>query len=293
MAHTRRLDLNQNLALLRAFQIDLDYFDYEYDDIITRQSSAILLEEDNDALEVYRMANQGGSCTTNRDCWIQAVDNDVGNREQIIRNSEAILLRILPNFANANKAEISGVDISTSYTFDTGIGTWRIGLQAAYLDEYKVEVPNSAGGVTVFDAVGNYNSRNPVARPLPEWRFNTTLNWNWNNHRAFAIVRYVDEIESDISAGTRGFFAATATLGGNTDVAKDLADTKIEDMTTLDVQYTYSFGEFSVLNDSSISLGVMNITNEEAPVVGVVTAYDGRLHDGRGRMWFLRLNGSM
>ena len=72
---------------------------------------------------------------------------------------------------------------------------WRLGLQAAWLEEYDVEVPNRAGGVTVFDAVGNYNSGNPVARPLPEWRINGTLNWNYNNHRVFLIVKYVDSLD--------------------------------------------------------------------------------------------------
>ncbi len=290
-------------GIFEGFQIDVDYWDYDYDDIITRQSSATLLSEDNDALHAYAAANgctdqltpdsDPGTGSACRPQWIAGVDAGEGNREQIIRNPEAVLLRILPNFENANSADISGVDINTSYTFDSGIGNWRIGLQAAYMDEYKVEVPNSAGGITEFDGVGNYNSQNPVARPLPEWRINTTLNWNWNNHRAFLIVRYVDDIESDIPSGTRGFFAATAALAGNNSVASDLTDTKIEDMTTADIQYTYSFGERGILQNSAVSLGVMNFTNEDAPNIAVVTAFDGRLHDGRGRMWYLRLNGSM
>ena len=47
-----------------------------------------------------------------------------------------------------------------------------------------------------------------------------------------------------------------------------------------------------VLRNSAVTVGVMNFTNEEAPIIANVTAYDGRMHDGRGRMWFLRLNGS-
>ena len=278
---------------LEGLQLDVDYYKYDFDDIITRQSSSTLLSEDNAALEAYRAANQGVSCATNRECWIDAVDAGVGNREQIIRNPEAVLLRILPDFENANSADIGGVDIDTSYTFDSGIGNWRIGFQAAYLDEYDVDVPNTAGGTTKFDAVGNYNSQNPVARPLPEWRFNTTVNWSYNNHRAFLIVRYVDEIDSDVPAGTRGFFAATAALAGNNSVSQDLQDDKIEDMTTADIQYTYSFGETGFLQNTAVSLGVMNFTNEEAPAIAVVTGYDGTLHDGRGRMWFMRLNASM
>lgn len=285
-------------GFLEGFALDVDYFHYDYDDIITRESSSTLIAEDNAALAAYAAANLGGSCATLNDCYIQAIDPDlpggpVGNREQVIRNGQAIMVRLLPNFANANKAEISGIDINTSYTFDTGIGMWRLGLQSAWIEKYEVDVPNSAGGVTTFDAVGNYNSTNPVARPLPEWRVNGTVNWSFNNHRVFLIVKYVDGIESDVPAGTRGFFAATARLAGNDSVADELGDTKIQSMTTADLQYSYSFGQMSLLQDSTLSLGIMNLTNEEAPVVGVVTAYDGRLHDGRGRMWYLRFKGAL
>ncbi len=281
-------------GVLEGLQLDVDYFHYDYEDIITRQPASNILDEDNAALDAYRLANQGVSCDSNRECWIAGMNAGVGNRAQVIRNSQAVLLRILPNFENANDASVSGLDVTASYTFDTGIGTWRVGAQSAWIEEYEVEAPSIDGTtVNTFDAVGNYNSTNPVARPLPEWRINGTLNWTLNNHRAFLIVRYVDSLESDIAAGTRGFFAATAALAGNQDVADDLGDTHIESMTTADIQYTYSFGDVAFLNDSSVSLGVMNVTNEEAPAIGVVTAYDPTLHDGRGRMWFLRLNGSL
>ena len=96
-----------------------------------------------------------------------------------------------------------------------------------------------------------------------------------------------------VSGGTRGFFAATAALGGNGHLSSDMLDTKIESMTTADMQYTYSFGSRGILNDSSVTLGVMNFTDEEAPIIANVTGYDGTLHDGRGRLFFLRIGGSM
>jgi outer membrane receptor protein involved in Fe transport len=280
-------------GFLEGFQIDLDWFDYQYDDIITREPSQVLVDADNAALNAYRDANLGGSCATDRECWIDGMNAGVGNREQVIRNEQAILLRVLPDFANANGADISGLDINTSYSFDSGIGNWRVGLQAAWIETYDVE---SASGV-VSDGVGNYNQNNAVARPLPEWRVNGTLNWSYNNHRAFLIVKYVDSLITDVSPGTTRFFATTAGMAGNTGVQEDLLkqadDGKIPSMTTADIQYTYSFGELGILRNSAISLGIMNFTNEEAPAIGLVTAYDGTLHDGRGRMWFLRLNGSM
>ena len=271
---------------LEGLSIDLDYYNYDYEDIITRESSATLLAEDNAAISAYVAANPGatlaqGAVMANR------------NFDQIVRNSSGILLRILPEFANANGAEISGLDINASYRFDNDWGNWRVGVQAAWVETYDVEVVNSSGGTTTFDGVGNYNSTNPVARPLPEWKVNASLNWSMDKHRVFALLRWVDELESDIPAGTRGFFAATARLAGNNSVADDLGDTEIEDMTTLDLQYNYNFGEASIFSDTNVTLGVQNVFNEEAPHIAVVTAYDGTLHDGRGRMFFFRMSGSL
>lgn len=290
---------------LEGLSIDLDYYDVEYEDIITRQSGATLLEEDNFALsdfvcqttgirECGRQANgtAGPNPATAQD-WIDAVNAGVGNRDQVIRNAQGIMVRLLPDFANANGAEVSGVDLNASYRFDNDWGNWRVGLQAAWIETYEVEVPVTAGGTRVIDAVGNYNSRNPVARPLPEWKVNGTLSWSMDNHRVFALARWVDEVETDIAAGTRGFFAATARMAGNNSVAGDLTDDVIEDMLTVDLQYNYNFGEIGFLGDSNLTLGVQNVFNEEAPHVAVVTAFDPTLHDGRGRIFFARVSGSM
>ena len=267
---------------LAGLSLDLDYWEYEYTDIITRESGAQLLAADNAALQAYVDANAGAS-------YIDAVNAGVGNREQIIRNSQAVMLRILPNFANAQSADASGVDLNASYSFDTDWGDWRVGLQAAYFNEYEVTQAN--GSVT--DAVGSYNFSNTVARPLPELLWNATLSWSKGSHRVFAMVKYVDDIVEDIPAGTAGFFRAVTGLAGNTSTAADMADGEIEEMYTLDVNYTYNFGDLGFLADSRVTVGVMNALDEEAPVVSYITGYDPRLHDGRGRMWMVRVGGSL
>ena len=276
-------------GIFEGLSIDLDYYDYEYTDIITRQSTARLLSEDNAALTAYKDANLGGTCATDAACYVDAVNAGVGNRAQIIRNSNAIMLRALPELFNAQSADISGVDLTASYRFDNAWGNWRVGLMVAYVDEYSVE----ANGTT-YDGVGGYNNSTPLARPLPEFKANATLSWSKDNHRAFLIVKHVDELESDISGGARYFFGAVAAMAGNPNIQRDLGDTKIESFTTADVQYTYSFGDTVLgLSDANITLGIQNLTDEEPPVISVVTAYDGRLHDGRGRIWFARVGGSL
>ena len=203
------------------------------------------------------------------------------------------MLRVLPNFANANGADVSGVDLSTSYSFDTKVGNWRAGIQTAWLADYEVEVANRTGGApTVFDAVGEYNDANPVARPLPEWKVNGTLNWGLDQRRAFLLVKYVSGVNHNFTGGSR-FFAATAALAHGQAFADRFLDSSVDSWITADAQYTYSFGDLKYLSDASVTIGVQNLTNEEPPFVPVITGYDGTLHDPRGRLWTLRVNASL
>ena len=199
----------------------------------------------------------------------------------------------LPRLANANGADVSGVDLSTSYQFETDKALWRIGLQAAYLAEYEVEVQNRTdAGTTVFDAVGEYNDDNPVARPLPEWKANASLNWSLDQHWAFFILKYVDGVNHNLTNGAT-FFAATAGLAHGSEFAADFLDSSVDSWLTADLNYTFSFGEVKFVNDASVTIGVQNLTNEEPPFVPVITGYDGTLHDPRGRVWSVRLSGSL
>lgn len=281
---------------LAGLNIDVDYYDYKYTDIITRESSGALLAADNAALEAAIMAN--GGMLDDPQALIDAVNSGAGNRRQVVRNGQGNMLRILPDFVNANSADISGLDINTSYTFETGIGTWRIGAQAAWINDYEVAVPNADGSETVFDAVGNYNRLNPVARPLPEWKINGTLNWSMNNHRVFALLQYTDSVDygEDLNGPTAGaarFWRETVRLVRGDEGAEEFFTDKIDSMTTVDLQYNYNFGELGLLSDSNISLGMKNIFNEEPPFAPVNTGFDGTLHDARGRLFFFRVGASL
>ena len=239
-----------------------------------------MLAADNAVIQAYADANDVTLAV--------AATDSARNFDQVIRNSSGILLRLLPNFSNADSAEVSGVDLTSSYSFDNRWGNWRVGLQAAWIGTYDVKV----GGST-FDAVGSYNFTTPVARPLPEWKINGTLSWSMDEHRVFVLARYIDEVDEDIPAGTAGFFKAVTAIAGNTDTANDMADGKIDSMLTVDVQYNYNFGELAFLSDSNVTVGIQNILDEKPPIVSYVTAYDPTLHDGRGRLFFLRVGASL
>ena len=273
-------------GFLEGFQFDIDYYRYKYKDIIGRQASAAILLADNQALQA---AIAGGQTL------VGAINAGVGNRRQVIRNGDGFLLRILPDFENSDEAEIDGIDISTSYRFDTDFGMFRVGVQAAWAKTY--DVTSSTG--QKFDAIGEYNEFTPVARPLPEWKVNGNLSWSMDNHRAFMLIQYVDSLDygvdlaTDPRAGAARFWRETVNLVHGPDTAADFFTRDIKSMTTVDLHYTYTFNEVSFLNSTEVTLGVKNVFDEEPPWIPVNTAYDGTLHDMRGRVWFLGVNMSM
>ena len=75
--------------------------------------------------------------------------------------------------------------------------------------------------------------------------------------------------------------------------AEKIYTNHVDSMTTLDLQYTFSYGELGLLSDSNISIGVQNVTDEEPPWVPVVNSFDPTLHDPRGRIWYVRVGVSM
>lgn len=121
---------------------------------------------------------------------------------------------------------------------------------------------------------------------------NGTLNWGLDQHRAFLLVKYVSGVNHNFTGGST-FFAATAALAHGQAFADRFLDSSINSWITADAQYTYSFDDLKYLSHASVSVGVLNLTNEEPLFVPVITGYDSTLHDPRRRVWTLRLSASL
>ena len=127
------------------------------------------------------------------------------------------------------------------------------------------------------------------------WKINGTLNWSRGNHRAFMIVKHVDEVDfgdPNANGGAR-FWNQTIQLAQEVEGKADFFTRWIDAVTTVDVQYTYNLGELSIFSDAEVTLGIQNLTNEDPPWIPVITGYDGTLHDPRGRIWSLRVGASL
>lgn len=264
---------------LSGLTVDLDYYNYEYEDILTREQHQDLINRDN-ASRCPNGFNSDplagplcGAIDTDSDGLAEIYSIGPGLPDKVIRNETGGLLRTEASYVNAQSLDTSGIDATIGYRWEMGdLGLFRAQLAASYTLEYDLVTPD---GITV-DGVGSRNAGNSVGRALPEWKANFNLGWTRNRHSAVATVRYIDEYEDDVpqSALRGAFFGFHPT---------------IDSMTTVDLQYSVELPSFGFQAEgSALTLGLKNAFNEKPPKVNVDGGYDPFAHNPLGRVFYLR-----
>ncbi|MGK0292320.1 MAG: iron complex outermembrane receptor protein [Porticoccaceae bacterium] len=179
---------------------------------------------------------------------------------RVVRSSAGTVVLVNTEFFNANAIDTSGLDFSIAYTHDTNIGTFTPKLDGTIIDSYDLTGPN---GVTI-DGVGSRNARN-FGNSTPDFRANFTLGWAQERQSAFMAVRHITSYEDDQT------------------------DAPVDSFTSIDAQYSYSLGEFlREGSDSTLTIGVVNLADEEPPVIAIAGNYDSKIHDPRGRRVYVK-----
>jgi len=182
------------------------------------------------------------------------------------RNTSGDLIGVTTNYFNAADVTTDGFDLEVSYYFpETDMGDISLKFETTHMLSYEIPI----GGKDT-DVVGLFNHDN-FARSLPETKANATLLWVTDAHQASLSARYISSYET-----TR----ANPIAGYSQDIDSQL---------TWDFQYNYTLSMSDV--DTRITIGVLNLTDEEPPQVwdSVNFSYDSRQHDGRGRAAYLGL----
>ncbi|MGK0338337.1 MAG: iron complex outermembrane receptor protein [Candidatus Azotimanducaceae bacterium] len=270
---------NPQEGVMQGFGMDVDFYNVEYEDLVIREGFQDLVDA-----EVATRTIAGDASTCNP-C-----------NPQVVRNLDGTLAGVNPNFINANAVDASGVDFTVRYGWDTDqMGSFTASLETTYLIEYDIETFDATangglGGTVVQSGVGERNNGRSAGRSLPRVRSNLALSWSLDRHRVNAFVRYVHDYDN-----TGGGSGAIATaigevadgvncgIGGAAAPVANGAGCKIDAWTSLDLQYNYEFPPMGFLNEgATLTLGALNVTDEEPPAVNTNGGIDTVIHDGRG-----------
>jgi iron complex outermembrane receptor protein len=138
--------------------------------------------------------------------------------------------------ANLGSLEQKGLDVNLSYAFDSGIGAWRVGLDAAKILDLERATAPGLPYVDVLDTFGN-----PV-----DLRARLSVGWTWRGWRANAFLNRVDGYK-------------------NTAVTPNV---QVDSYQTVDATLAYDFDENAgVLSGIGFSLNAQDLFDEEPPVV--------------------------
>jgi outer membrane receptor protein involved in Fe transport len=229
----------------------IDYFNYDYTDVITRQSAEALVA--------------GATCLQ------VAPGVRVPQAAGVLVNAQTGLIsRVDVGFINAGAIKTDGVDFNFAYGFDiAGAGSIELGVNGTWVSSFELQ---EAPGGPVIDAEGQRNITN-IARSIPEIRSNFTAKWDREGHQVTGTVRYIDSYTDD-------------------QPTNNLAE--IDSQTTFDLQYAYRWeqGVLGTGKESRVSIGAINLFNEDPPFVNDRGGYDPLVHDPRGRLIYVSLNQS-
>jgi iron complex outermembrane receptor protein len=269
---------------LEGLNANLDYYNYTYNDLISREGHQDLINRDN-ALRCPNGFNDDP--TMGALCGVSDQDGNgltevysigAGIPDKVIRSADGGLLRTAAGYFNAPSLETSGFDLGLGYNFGIGdMGEITTNLAMSYTLSYDIV---SDSGVNI-DGVGSRNQGNSIGFPLPEYRANFTLGWSKDIHGASLIVRHIAGYTDDVpQSALRGAYIGFAP--------------EIDSFTTIDVQYNLALPALSFQNEGSVvTFGIKNLANEVPPLVNTDGAFDPFTHDPRGRIYYGRFTFSL
>lgn len=191
--------------------------------------------------------------------------------ERIIRAGDPLtgpLVQVNNTYVNASSLSTSGLDIVTSYKIETDVGTFVPNLSATYITSYDLDDPQ-AGNI---DGAGRRNFTN-IGVSSPELRANFGLGWQHESYGANLFVRYVSSYDDDqnVAESGNGF-------------------REIDSHVTYDAQFTVNLGNLLDTETSYVlTLGGINLTDENPPQVFTNSGFDSKVHDPRGRQLYARV----
>ncbi len=188
--------------------------------------------------------SEGADAIVQNDCKTDGLTSSadgIPNDPRVIRDAGGQLRQVNTQFTNIGFVETDGIDINASYDMDIGNGSLGFDFGATYVNKFDVDV--TGDGTETFDGAGSRNRRNSF-NTMPEWRTNLSATYYTGNHVGRIGLRYVGEYENDNS--------------GNA---------PMDSWTTVDLLYAYTFAGLLGDGDTTLSIGVNNVLDEDPPAL--------------------------
>jgi outer membrane receptor protein involved in Fe transport len=148
------------------FDFSVDYYDYDIENVITKDTQFKFSTLGNDPTVVERLPS-----------------NIVGDPGEVVR--------IHDQFENIGNITTSGLDIEANYALDSDLGEFKFSYVVNYVLDYEDARPNADGSMRVDTKEGDFE------QPEVRWTFNTAwIKGDWN---ASMAVNYVGEFKQDAS----------------------------------------------------------------------------------------------
>ncbi len=181
----------------------MDYWRFEYEDVITVENA-------------------------------QGKLNGDPNGEDILRTGGA-LNGVNVNYLNAASVDTDGIDVSADYMIPSSVGDFSFQLSATHFLSYEIPCTAAndrgcAGDTGVQDVVGYFNYDNFV-RSMPETKVNFTADWRRDNHKLALLGFWTSSYES-----TRAVPAAIQAAGFSQNIDSWLT-------LDLQYAYTFNIGD--------------------------------------------------
>ena len=178
--------------------------------------------------------------------------------------STGAITRLLQGAQNLNEISTSGVDATLRYDRTTSWGRFAAVIDVSYLDSFRTESPNPAGGAPIIDERAGQG--NAPRSTYPQWKGQASLRWSKDGWNATWRGRYI---------------------GDSTDVVNTVKDSTTKDVFYQDLELGYRFEA----NDMTIGIGVNNLFDVDPPLsyANAPINYDIYTYDARGRTIFVKL----
>jgi iron complex outermembrane receptor protein len=219
------------------------------------------------------------------------VSGNLSDCTRITRTASGGIQVLNDAVTNVGVTRTDGFDLGASYDFTAGsVGEFRAALDATYIRNYELILPDPNGGSLVTQLAGVERGGTVFPFGVPHWKARTSLQWTQGNWRAEWDMRYISGLTEPCSDSFDNTPLSLTNLGvcSNPNTTNNSLSTNYLGQTIYhDVQVSYNFDPAKM----TFTFGIRNLFNKEPPssTQQQLNSFDPTLYDVPGRFFYARI----